>query len=85
MKKNKVTIHIGSSNPANNEGLSGISIAIGHNSDITVHSMVVPETSANRLAIRAITESLKLLNGPSNVTVYSDSQYAISGSLERAR
>jgi ribonuclease HI len=83
MKKNKVTIHIGSSNPANNEGLSGISIAIGHNSDITVHSMVVPETSANRLAIRAITESLKLLNGPSNVTVYSDSQYAIYGASGR--
>lgn len=79
----KVTIHIANSNPAHYEGLGAISIAIGHNSEITEHSMVVPETSANRLAIHAITEGLRQLKGPSEAIVYSDSKYAIYGASGR--
>jgi len=51
-------------------------LTCGHEEKLITGS--APETTNNRMEVRAIVEGLKALKGPCRVTVVSDSQYAVN-------
>ncbi len=58
-----------------NPGAGGWACILVYNQHEKTESGAEPETTNNRMEIKAVLEGLKLLNQPCIVTVYSDSSY----------